>query len=277
MDSTNNAVVRSSDLSRPLPQPSPIRRYPVPGTQAEKPMASPDAGLEVIGRLAGGVAHDFNNILTGILLYCDLILGGMAADDPLRSQVEEIRIASEQGAALTQQLLAIARKQTPQIRPVKLDEVVASTQNLLRRLLGAQIELLIQSGPDLGSVLADPAQLRQVILNLSLNARDAIPQGGRITIRTHSAEMPETRASGVSLVVEDTGSGMDAETQAHLFEPLFTTKKAGKGTGLGLATVDRIVKEAGGRIEVESETGRGTRIEVFLPVMSSELRVAGRE
>ena len=233
--------------------------------------------MEVIGRLAGGVAHDFNNILTGILLYCDLLLTGMPANNPLRSHVEEIRIAGEQGAALTQQLLSVARKQIPQPRPVHMNDVVASTENLLRRLIGEQIELRILPGSDLGAVLADPAQLRQVILNLTLNSRDAMPQGGRITLRTCANLIPQTNEHAVSLVVEDTGSGMDAETRAHLFEPFFTTKKAGHGTGLGLATVERIVKEAGGKIAVESEPGRGTKIEVFLPVMSSELRMASRE
>lgn len=225
--------------------------------------------MEVIGRLTGSVAHDFNNILTGILLYCDLVLSGMADDNPLRAYVEEIRVAGEQGSALTQQLLAIARKQAPQFRPVHLNEVLASVEKLLHRLIGDHIDLHTVPRSDLGMVLADPAQLRQVILNLTLNARDAMPEGGTITISTNASFMPASRDRAVSLIVEDTGSGMDAETRAHLFEPFFTTKEAGRGTGLGLATVDRIVKEAGGRIEVESERGRGTRIEIFLPVMTS--------
>ncbi len=225
--------------------------------------------MEVIGRLAGSVAHDFNNLLTGILLYSDLVLSGMPAESPLRSHVEEIRIAGEQGSALTQQLLAIARKQLPQSRPVHMNEVLASTQKLLRRLLGEQIELRIVPGLELGTVMADPAQLRQVILNLTLNARDAMPRGGTITISTSAKLMPPSDKPAVSLTVADNGSGMDSETRAHLFEPFFTTKEAGHGTGLGLATVDRIVKEAGGVIVVESEIGRGTKIEVFLPVMTS--------
>ena len=224
--------------------------------------------MEVIGRLAGSVAHDFNNILTGILLYSDLLLSSIERDSPLRPNAEEIRIAGEQGAALTQQLLAIARKEKPQRRPVQLNEVLASTQKLLRRLIGEQIELQTVPGADLGMVLADPAQLRQIILNLALNARDAMPQGGRITISTSATTIPETRAPGVWLVVADNGSGMDAETRAHLFEPFFTTKKAGSGKGLGLATVDRIVKEAGGKIEVASESGRGTKFTVILPVVT---------
>ena len=224
--------------------------------------------LEVIGRLAGGVAHDFNNILTGILLYCDLLLGAMPSDSQLRPHVQEIRIAGEQGAALTQQLLQIARKQTPQPRPVNLNDVLTSTQNLLRRLIGEQIELRIVLAADLGAVHVDPAQIRQVIFNLALNSRDAMPQDGRITISTHPSVIAQTNQPAVSMVVEDTGSGMDAETQAHLFEPFFTTKKAGHGTGLGLATVQRIVTESAGTIAVKSETGCGTRIEVLLPVMN---------
>lgn len=222
--------------------------------------------MELIGRLAGGVAHDFNNILTGILLYCDLVLCAMQPKDPLRANIEEIRIAAEQGSALTQQLLAMARKQAPQTRPVQLNDVLASIEKLLRRLIGEQIALRTAPGSGLGMVLADPAQLRQVILNLALNARDAIRRHGEITISTQAKFMPQTNRPAVSLTVKDTGSGMDAETRAHLFEPFFTTKEAGRGTGLGLSTVDRIVKAAGGTIEVESEVARGTKIEVFLPV-----------
>jgi two-component system, cell cycle sensor histidine kinase and response regulator CckA len=224
--------------------------------------------MEVIGRLAGSVVHDFNNILTGILLYCDLVLDGMPVENQLRPHIEEIRIAGEQGSALTQQLLAIARKQALQLRPVHLNEVLASMQKFLCRLIGEQIALRTVPGSELGMVLADPAQLRQVILNLALNARDAMPRGGQITISTHEKFMPADGEQAVSLIVEDTGSGMDAETRTHLFEPFYTTKESGRGTELGLATVDRIVTEAGGTILVESDIGRGTRIEVLLPVMS---------
>ena len=225
--------------------------------------------MEVIGRLTGSVAHDFNNIVTGILLYCDLALSAMPGDDPVRAYVEEIRSAGEQGADLTRQLLAIARKQAPQFRPVHLNEVVSSVENFLRRLIGERIHLRTAAGTELGTVLADPGQLRQVILNLTLNARDAMPQGGKITISTRAALMTESGERAVSLTVEDTGAGMDAETRAHVFEPFFTTKEAGRGTGLGLATVDRIVREAGGKIEIESEPGSGTSVEVYLPVMKS--------
>ena len=225
--------------------------------------------MEVIGRLAGGIAHDFNNLLTGILLYCDLLVHELDPGNRLRQHVVEIRMAGEQGAALTQQLLALARKDVPQPRPILLNDVVASTENLLRRLIGEHIELVTIPGPNLRPVLADLTELRQVILNLALNARDAMPHGGRITIRTHSNTLPGDAQPAVSLVVEDTGCGMDAPTRARLFEPFFTTKQPGHGTGLGLATVQRIVKEAGGVIAVESEPGHGTQIEILLPAMTT--------
>jgi two-component system cell cycle sensor histidine kinase/response regulator CckA len=267
--------------------------------------------MEVIGRLAGGIAHDFNNLLTGILLYCDLLSaglesGGVAGGEvasgglersELCQHVEEVRMAGEQGAALTHQLLAIARKQATEPRPIRINEIVASTKNLLQRLIGEQIELVIVLDAALdsvldsgaGRVLADPAQLRQILLNLVLNARDAMPHGGKITLSTRAGEFPRanfpsefsseasSRAApgsarrAVSLVVKDNGCGMDAETRARLFEPFFTTKKPGEGTGLGLATVQRIVSESGGMIEVESEPGHGTCIEVFLPAIESSI------
>ncbi len=263
--------------------------------------------MEVLGRLAGGIAHDFNNLLTGILLYCDLLSAGLknaelAGDEltsaglakpglewnGLRQQIEEVRLASEQGAALTQQLLAIARKQAAEPRAIRINEIVASSKNLLQRLVGEQIELVVVLDPVLdpvlnsvfhsgaGLVLADPAQLRQILLNLVLNARDAMPQGGTIRLSTSAAEFPGEVSSkaepgsirrAVSLVVRDNGCGMDAETRARLFEPFFTTKLPGRGTGLGLATVQRIVTESGGTIEVESEPGRGTSIAVFFPAV----------
>jgi len=255
--------------------------------------------MEVIGRLAGGIAHDFNNLLTGILLYCDLLTArlksgawesgeldesrlenGRSERSRLCQHVEEVRLAGEHGAALTHQLLAIARKQAAEPRPIPINEIVASMENLLRRLIGEQIELVVvlDSALDSGAgrVLADPAQLRQILLNLVLNARDAMPHGGKIRLTTRSAELPSdfpnkaeplAARRAVSLIVKDTGCGMNAETRARLFEPFFTTKNPGEGTGLGLATVQRIVSEAGGMIEVESEPGRGTSIEVFFPAI----------
>jgi two-component system, cell cycle sensor histidine kinase and response regulator CckA len=249
--------------------------------------------MEVIGRLAGGIAHDFNNLLTGILLYCDLLTAGLESGgwesrgletSELCQHVEEVRMAGEQGAALTHQLLAIVRKQAAEPRPILINEIVASTKNLLQRLIGEQIELIIVLDSGAGLVLADPAQLRQILMNLVLNARDAMPQGGKIRLITRAAEFPRefsgefpsevsskaqpgSARRAVSLAVKDNGCGMDAETRARLFEPFFTTKNPGKGTGLGLATVQRIVSEAGGTVEVESEPGRGTCIEVFLPAV----------
>jgi two-component system cell cycle sensor histidine kinase/response regulator CckA len=258
--------------------------------------------MEAIGRLAAGIVHDFNNLLTGVLLYCDLLsaeLGNVElergrgrARGELSQYLEEVRMASEQGAALTHQLLAIARKRVPETRPTPINEIVASTKNLLRRLIGEQIELIIvldsaldpKLDLDAELALADPAQLRQIILNLVLNARDAMPHGGKIALITRAAEFPSQPADDLSrrlldnfepgaarravwLVVKDNGCGMDAETRARLFEPFFTTKKPGAGTGLGLATVQRIVGELGGVIEVESEPGHGTSIAVFLPAI----------
>ena len=252
--------------------------------------------MEVIGRLAGGIAHDFNNLLTGILLYCDLLSAGLEnialasgglEPGELCRHVEELRMAGEQGAALTHQLLAIARKQAAEPRPVSINEIVASTENLLRRLIGETIELVtaLDSGAEL--VLADPAQLRQILLNLVLNARDAMPRGGRIRLITQAmefpgAELPADAEPGsvrraVSLAVQDNGCGMDEETRARLFEPFFTTKNPGEGTGLGLATVQRIVNEAGGKIEVESEVGRGTRIAVLLPALESSAQTSSSQ
>lgn len=260
--------------------------------------------MEVIGRLAGAIGHDFNNLLTGILLYCDLLSAGLkstglASDklagpgvqgNGLHQQVEEVRLASEQGAALTQQLLAVARKQAAEPRAIRMNEIVASSKNLLQRLVGEQIELAVVLDPVLdsgaGLVLADPAQLRQILLNLVLNARDAMAQGGTITLSTWAVEFPGEVSSAdgskstrraVSLVVSDDGCGMDAETRVRLFEPFFTTKQPGRGTGLGLATVQRIVTEAGGKIEVESELGRGSSIALFFPAIESASPVAERD
>ena len=229
--------------------------------------------MEVIGRLAGGVAHDFNNLLTGILLYCDLICAGLQPGDPLRHYADEVRMAGEHGAALTQQLLAIARKQVPQPQPVLLNDIVGATENLIRRLAGEHIEFVTSLSPDLRPVLADPAQLRQVLLNLVLNARDAMPQGGRITVSTASGTVHGAQSAAV-LTVQDAGCGMDASTRARLFEPFFTTKQPGNGTGLGLATVRRIVDDSHGAIEVRSELGRGTCIDVFFPVIAEPALVS---
>jgi signal transduction histidine kinase len=224
--------------------------------------------MELIGRLAAGVAHDFNNLLTGILLYCDLLLPSLEADGPPHRYVEEIRLASEQGAAVTHQLLAIARKQEP-AGASGMNEIVASSENLLRRLIGERIELITTLEAKAETACADGARLRQLLMNLVLNARDALGQGkvpsGKIWVSTRVAQRLEHEPEAVSLSVEDNGCGMSAETRSHLFEPFFTTKNSGEGTGIGLATVQRIVAELGGSIAISSTPGSGTRVEVFLP------------
>jgi two-component system cell cycle sensor histidine kinase/response regulator CckA len=226
--------------------------------------------MELMGRLAAGVAHDFNNLLTGFLIYCDLLLTKLEPGNPMHREVEEMRQAGEHGSALTQQLLEITRKKSPGPRHVSLNQIVSSSENLLRHLIGGQIEFVISLDPAAGTVFADPARLRQVLLNLALNSRDAIPEQGTIHLRTKATEFRDDlrihlRRPAVSLIVEDDGSGMTAEVRTRLFEPFFTTKIAGRGTGMGLPTVRRIVDEAGGQIEVASEPGRGTRIEILFP------------
>jgi PAS domain S-box-containing protein len=228
--------------------------------------------MEVVGRLVGGVAHDFNNLLTGVMLYCDLLLAGLDRSSRLGHHAEEIRLAAEQGAALIQQLLAIARQQVVEPRRLSLNDTITRTHNLLDRLIGEGIEIETQLEAGLGEVRMDPAQVQQVLFNLVLNARDAMPLGGRILVETANCEFSPSGAfpasvkiPGVRFAVTDNGTGMSAETRAHLFEPFFTTKKAGRGNGLGLSTVHDIVQNNGGAIEVDSELGQGTQVRVFLP------------
>jgi len=229
--------------------------------------------MEAIGRLVGGVAHDFNNLLTGIVLCSELILAGLETDSRLRRFAEEIRNAGEQGAGLIQQLMAVARQRAVEPCLLSLNDVVSGVRNLLTRLIGENIELVVELADDLAFVRMDPAQVQQIILNLVLNARDAMPDGGRIAVNTRNGDGPKLGCEAhnqfcdawVTLAVSDSGCGMDAETRARVFEPFFTTKKLGQGNGLGLATVYRIVTHEGGTIEVESETGRGTRVVVHLP------------
>jgi signal transduction histidine kinase len=229
--------------------------------------------MEAIGRLVGGVAHDFNNLLTGMVLCSELILAGLGENNRLRRFAEEIRKAGQQGGELIQQLMAVARQRAVEPKLLCMNGVVADVRNLLTRLIGEDIELVADLAEDLGLVKMDPAQVQQIILNLVLNARDAMPDGGRVMLATKNCDAPKPSRSEqepgcdfwVVLAVTDTGCGMDAETRSRLFEPFFTTKKPGQGNGLGLATVHRIVTHEGGMIEVESEIGRGTRVAVHLP------------
>ncbi len=230
--------------------------------------------MEAVGMLAGGVAHDFNNLLTIITGYSQLVLNRLQTDDPNRLSIEQIIQASVRAAALTQQLLAFSRRQVLQPKVLDLNGLVASLSTMLRRLIGEDIDLRLSLGENLGRVHADPGRLEQILMNLAVNARDAMPKGGTLTLETANVYLDEHYSSRhlsaktgsyILLAVSDTGTGMDADTQARLFEPFFTTKGAGKGTGLGLSTVFGIVKQSGGSVQVYSEPGRGTSVKVYLP------------
>jgi PAS domain S-box-containing protein len=230
--------------------------------------------LEVIGQLAGGIAHDFSNLLIAITIHNELALKELGADNPLRRNLEEIKMASDRATALTHQILAFSRKQVVQPKVLNLNTVVIEMKKMLQRLIGENIELHTAPMPDLGDIEADPGQLTQIIMNLAINARDAMPFGGQLTIETQNIYLDEANArqqgasnpgAYVLLAVSDTGMGMDEQTQKRIFEPFFTTKETDKGTGLGLATVYGIVKQSGGHIWVSSEVGRGTTFQVYLP------------
>ncbi|MGE0352824.1 MAG: PAS domain S-box protein [Gemmatimonadales bacterium] len=227
------------------------------------------AKMEAVGRLAGGIAHDFNNLLTAVLGSCDLLGLQLPAASPLLSDVEEIRRAAQRATRLTQQLLAFSRRQVLHPKILDLNREVEEIQRMLGRLIGEHIEMVTRFRPDLLRIQADPTQLEQILLNLAINARDAMPGGGTLTIETADAAPPaawnDPPTHCVMLSVRDTGIGMDETVRAHIFEPFFTTKEKGRGTGLGLATVYGIVKQSGGYITVDSAPGQGTTFRIFFP------------
>ena len=232
--------------------------------------------MEAVGRLAGGVAHDFNNLLTAIIGYAELISTRAKTNALVKQNADLIRKAGEQAATLTRQLLAFSRKQILQPKVIDLNALVVEMEKLLRRVIGERFDLQSHPDAEIGRVKADPSQIEQVVLNLGVNARDAMPKGGKLVIRTENVRLDETTAPQIAaslvpgdyvvLSVTDTGAGMDDETKAHIFEPFFTTKGPGKGTGLGLATVYGIVRQTGGGISVESEPGKGSTFRIYLPL-----------
>jgi PAS domain S-box-containing protein len=230
--------------------------------------------MESVGMLAGGVAHDFNNLLTIISGYSQLIMNALQPGDPNHYAAEQILKAGERAATLTQQLLAFSRRQVLQPRVLDLNKLVTALSTMLRRLIGEDIDLQLVLRPDLGMVSADPGQIEQVLMNLVVNARDAMPKGGTVTIETANVELDESYSGRhlavkpgpyAQIAVSDNGGGMDEATQARLFEPFFTTKGVGRGTGLGLSTVFGIVKQSGGNLDVYSVPNRGTSVKVYLP------------
>ncbi|MDP9004864.1 MAG: ATP-binding protein, partial [Verrucomicrobiota bacterium] len=237
--------------------------------------------MEAVGRLAGGVAHDFNNLLTAIIGYAELISTRDSSNTLARQNADLIRKAGEQAAALTRQLLAFSRKQLLQPKVIDLNALVVEMEKLLRRVIGERFHLQSHPDAEIGRVKADPSQIEQVVLNLGVNARDAMPTGGNLLIRTQNVRLDQTTAPQISaslapgdyvmLSVTDTGAGMDEETKSHIFEPFFTTKGPGKGTGLGLATVYGIVRQTGGGISVESEPGKGSTFRIYLPLVTAPL------
>lgn len=230
--------------------------------------------MESIGRLAGGVAHDFNNLLTVVLSYSDALLDRADLDPQVHKQVEEIKKAGVRAASLTRQLLAFSRQQVLEPKILNLNAIVTDTEKMLLRLIGEDVELLTRLDPNLASVKVDPGQIEQIVMNLVVNARDAMPKGGRVIVETSNADLdegyarlhpPSTPGRYILLTVTDTGTGMDQETKGHIFEPFFTTKELGKGSGLGLSTVYGIVKQSGGYIWVYSEPKQGSVFKIYLP------------
>jgi two-component system, cell cycle sensor histidine kinase and response regulator CckA len=235
--------------------------------------------MEAVGRLAGGVAHDFNNLLTVITGYSDMLLAGRDLKESQRTALEEIRRSAERGGALTHQLLAFSRRQPLEPRMVRINELILQTEKMLRRLIGEDIDLVTIPAASQDIVEADPGRLEQVIMNVVVNARDAMPNGGKLTLETgvvNLGELYSAKQLGVApgpyviVSVTDTGIGMDEATQSHLFEPFFTTKERGRGTGLGLATAYGIMRQSGGAIRIQSEIGKGTTVRIYLPAVRAK-------
>jgi two-component system cell cycle sensor histidine kinase/response regulator CckA len=240
--------------------------------------------MEAVGRLAGGVAHDFNNLLTVITGYSDLLLAAQDLNPKQRVALEQIRRSAERGGALTNQLLTFSRPQPLEARIVRVNELAMQMEKMLRRLIGEDIELVVIAAASEDAVEADPGRLEQVVMNLVVNARDAMPGGGKLTIETgtmHLGESFSAQQFGVEpgryvvITIADTGSGMDSDTKSHLFEPFFTTKRVGLGTGLGLATAYGIIRQSHGAIRFESEVGKGTAASIYLPMVEDRKRFAG--
>jgi two-component system cell cycle sensor histidine kinase/response regulator CckA len=238
--------------------------------------------MEAVGQLAGGIAHDFNNLLGVMIGYSELLQEGFPPEDPRVRKLQQIKRAGERAASLTRQLLAFSRKQVIQPRVLDLNSLVGEVNKMLVRLVREDIELLCNLKPALGRIKADPSQVEQVIINLVVNARDAMPGGGKIIIETANAYLDESYCRShtsvkpgrhVMIAISDTGTGMDAKTQAHMFEPFFTTKEPGKGTGLGLATVYGIVKQSGGSIWVYSQLGKGTTFKIYFPCVDEAVQL----
>jgi signal transduction histidine kinase len=234
--------------------------------------------MEAVGRLAGGVAHDFNNVLTAMLGHLEMLGDQFAQNDPRHAELGEIRRVAERASALTRQLLTFSRRETAQPEVIDVDAVIARVQRMLGRLIGEDIELAVRLGAEAGRTLANAGQLEQVVMNLAVNGRDAMPNGGRLTIETASLELEEAAAAQhgvaagpiVRVSIGDSGSGISPDVMPRLFEPFFTTKDPGKGTGLGLAIVHGIVRQCGGFVTVASEVGRGTVFHVHLPRLEAE-------